>query len=478
MAIIYGNRDEVQLLPPSIEDYVDKEDPVRAYDMMIDAVDLESLGLVINSNKVGSPTYNPSAMMKLFIYGGSYGWRSSRKLERATYHNVSFMWLMGGLKPDHKTISNFRRDNKSIIKKVFKKIVRICLDINLIEGNCLFVDGTKIRGAASINNTRSKKKLEKYLLEIDNKINKLLEECEQVDNEECGSLVELEKDLHDEAKLKAKVENLLNKMEEENLSKINTTDTDISNMKGRQGSHSSYNGQIVTDELHGLIVSSDVVNDSNDLNQFSKQIENANENLGKDCNIAVGDAGYSKVDDIITTTDKGIDVIIPNQKQAAHNPKDDPFSKDKFQYDKENNQYICPEGKVLKYNRFRISRNDTEYQVSNKKDCLTCKYYGKCTQSKRGRTITRLKNEELKEILEARYASEDGQTIYGKRKEKAELPFGHMKRNLNGGYFLLRGLEGVKAEFAILASCFNITRMIRLLGGVSSMVNILKTQVA
>ncbi len=477
MAIIYGNRNEVRLLPPSVEDYVGENDPVRAYDAMLNAIDLESLGLVIDKNKVGAPTYDPSSMMKLFIYGASYGVRSSRKLERATNHNLSFMWLMKGLRPDYKTISNFRKNNKSVIKKVFKQIVRICLDLNLIEGNCLFVDGTKIRGSASISNTKSKATLEKHLTFLDDKINNLLEEFEQIDSEEHGSYVEVEKELRSKTKLKAKIESSLNKLEEENLSQVNTTDPDTIKFKGRQGMHTGYNGQVTTDELNGLIASADVVNESNDFNQFTKQIENANDNLGKDCDTAVGDAGYSKVDDIIHITDKGIDVIVPSTKQAAHNPKDDPFGKDKFKYNKENDQYICPEGKILKFSRFRISRNHTEYQ-SNAKDCLRCKYYGKCTTSKRGRIITRLKNEVLKEKLEARYASESGQVIYGKRKEKAELPFGHMKRNLNGGYFLLRGLEGVKAEFAILASCFNITRMIRLLGGVSSMVNILKTQAA
>jgi len=476
MAIRYGNRKEVMLLPPSIEDYISEDDPVRAYDVMIDAIDLESVGLVFDDNKVGPPPYDPRAMMKLFIYGGSYGWRSSRKLQRATHHNVSFMWLMGDLKPDHKTIANFRKNNKSAIKKVFKQVVRICLDIKLIEGNCLFVDGTKIRGAASINNTKSKSKLEKYLSKIDEKINKLLEEFEQIDNEESGSYVELEKELQSKTKLKAKIESSISKMKEKNISTINTTDPDAIKFKGRQGIHTGYNGQVVTDELNGLIVSADVVNESNDLNQFSNQIENANENLDTPCKTAVADAGYAKVDDIIKTTDKGIDVIVPSQKQAAHNPKDNPFDKDKFKYDSENNCYICPEGKILKYLQFKKSKNNHEYRIKKVTDCLNCKHYEKCTKSKYGRLISRLVNEELKEKLEARYSSEEGQGIYNKRKSKVELQFGHIKRNLNGGHFLLRGLEGVKAEFAILASCFNITRMIKLLGGVSSMVNILKTR--
>lgn len=93
-----------------------------------------------------------------------------------------------------------------------------------------------------------------------------------------------------------------------------------------------------------------------------------------------------------------------------------------------------------------------------------------CTTGKGGRTIIRLKEEELKEELEARYASEEGQAIYRKRKAKVELPFGHIKRNLNGGAFLVRGLAGVRAEWAIMASCFNIARMITLVGGVESLI--------
>lgn len=108
MAYRYGNRHQMTLLPKSIEDYVGADDPVRVYDAFIDAVDLEKVGIQTDPRKVGNAEYDPKAMLKLFVYGCSYGWKSSRKLERATHHNVSFMWLMGGLTPDHKTISEFR----------------------------------------------------------------------------------------------------------------------------------------------------------------------------------------------------------------------------------------------------------------------------------------------------------------------------------------------------------------------------------
>jgi transposase len=101
----------VGTIASSIEEYVGKEDPVRAYDAFVESVDLADLGIEIDEHQVGNSEYDPRAMLKLLVYGYSYGIKESRKLERATHHNLSFIWLMGGLKPDHKTIAEFRRQH-------------------------------------------------------------------------------------------------------------------------------------------------------------------------------------------------------------------------------------------------------------------------------------------------------------------------------------------------------------------------------
>lgn len=469
MAYREGNRYQVTLLPPVIEEYVGPEDPVRAYEAIVDAMDIEALGLVVDPNQVGNPAYEPKTMLKLLVYGYSYGWRSSRKLERACHHNLSFIWLMGGLKPDHKTIANFRKNNKEAISRVLKQTARICIQMDLIEGNCLFTDSTKVRGAASINQTKSKEKWEKKLAEVDKRIEELLTECEEVDEVETGSLVKAEEELRDKQKLQRKIQGLLKKIKQEGLDKINGTDTDCVKFNGRQGSHAGYSAHVTVDEKNGIIVGADVVNESNDSNQFSNQIEQAVETLQKPCQTAVADAGYSNVEDIKRTTDKAIDVIVPSQRQSLHKHEDTPFGKDKFQYDSENNQYICPQGNKLRYSHYSKKKGHYLYRMENASLCSECPHFRVCTKAKRGRAIIRLREEELREKLEARYASEEGQTIYKKRKEKVELPFGHIKRNLSCGAFLVRGLSAVKAEFSILASCFNIARMITLLGGVSGM---------
>ncbi|MCF6153588.1 MAG: transposase [Candidatus Kuenenia stuttgartiensis] len=148
MTYIVGNRDQKALLPLTIEDYVKPEDLVRAYDAFIETLDLQEMGFTINPDKAGAYEYYPMAMLKLIVYGYSYGERSSRKLERACHHNLSFIWLVSGIKPDYRTIARFRRDNKEAIKQVLKQNVKFCIELNLIEGNTLFVDGSKFRANA------------------------------------------------------------------------------------------------------------------------------------------------------------------------------------------------------------------------------------------------------------------------------------------------------------------------------------------
>jgi transposase len=420
MAYREGDRCQMNLLPPVIEEYVGPNDPVRAYDAIIEAMNIHQLGLVIDSAQVGNPAYDPKTMLKLLVYGYSYGWRSSRKLERACHHNLSFIWLTGGLKPDHKTIANFRKNNQGVLEKVLKQTARLCIKLDLIEGNCLFTDSTKIRGAASINQTQTRRGWEQKLKEVDQEIERLLQECDETDKQETGSLVEVEKELQDKQRLQGKIKGLIELMDRENLPKINGTDTDCVNFKGRQGSHSGYSAHITVDEKQGLIISADVVREAVDSDQFSNQIKQAVETLGTPCKIAVADAGYSKLPNLKETVDKDIDVIVPSQRQALHKPADAPFGKDKFRYDPENNQYFCHEGKPLKYSHYSKKKDVYVYRSREASACRECAHFGICTKSNRGRSIIRLVEEDLREKLEQRYASEEGQALYKKRKERVE----------------------------------------------------------
>jgi len=215
MAYRYGERCQIQLFPPSIEEYVSAEDPVRAYDAFVAHLNLSELGMVWDTHQVGNPEYDPRTMLKLLVYGYAYGIRSSRKLERATHHNLSFIWLMGGLKPDHKTIARFRKENREGLKKVLKQCVRFCMEMDLIEGNTLFVDGSKIRGNAAIHETWTRERCEKVLKRLDEQIESILLECEKTDAEESDrdSLVKLREALKNKEGFRAKIEGVLNRLD-------------------------------------------------------------------------------------------------------------------------------------------------------------------------------------------------------------------------------------------------------------------------
>ncbi len=466
MAYRRGNREQYTLLPPAIDEYVGEEDPVRVFDAFVEALELKELGIQLEEVKVGNSSYDPRAMLKILVYGYAYGWRSSRKLERALHHNLSFIWLAGGLKPDHKTIANFRRNNIGALKKVLKHSVRLCLDLKLIEGNTLFVDGTKIRANASIQNTWTEKRCRKVLAKSELTIAKILQECERTDKKESGSYIKLSQELSNKQGLQSKVHSIMEKIRQEERTQLNEIDPDCAKMRGRQGSHAGYNAQLVVDEKHGLIVNSDVANENNDVNQFTEQVKQANETLGEKCATACADAGYANVSNLKETVGQEIAVVVPNQKQALHHlAQDDPFGKEKFSYEEAENQYHCPMGQALRYSHYSKKKKHYLYRMQDGgRVCKACEHYGRCTTSARGRAIIRLKDERLKEELARFYNSKRGQEIYEKRKSKVELPFGHIKRNLGVGSFLLRGFEGVKGEMALLSTCFNISRMITLLG--------------
>ena len=465
MAYRYGERRQGLLFPVSVEDYVSADSPVRVYDAIIDALELESLGFEVNPHKVGCPQYHPLAMLKLLVYGYSYGVRSSRKLERECHNNISFIWLMGDMRPDHKTIAEFRRKNIKSLQNILREVARVCMALKLIEGNTLFVDGSKIRANASISNSWTKEKCQRKLKKIDNRIAEILKECEDADQREtaCGSFVRVEDELADQEALRCKVQSILSDIQQEGRSSVNTTDHDCTKIHSRQGDHAGYNGQIVVDEKHGLIVNSDVVNENNDYHQFADQINQANEVLDKKCDTACGDCGYSVVEELDKIDKQGIEVIVPSQRQAS-GKEPEPFDASNFTYDRDNDRYICPKGKILSLKNIERKRRRKVY-LGRGSTCRACEHFGTCTTNHlHGRKVTRLLKEDLRQKLERQYALPESQEIYKLRKQKVELPFGHIKHNLGVRGFLLRGLAGAKAEFSIMTSCFNITRMIRLLG--------------
>jgi len=324
------------------------------------------------------------------LYGYSYGIRSSRKLERALYHNLTFIWLSGGLKPDHKTIALFRKRNRKVLKNVFKQCVELCIKLDVIKGNTIYVDGTKIRANAGIKHTYNKRQFKAKLAALTTAINRMLNECDRVDKHEAdlGSLVKLDEQLSTAKKRKVAIEKALKEMSDEEQS-INLVDPDCKSMNSRQGSHAGYNAQATVDDENGLIVSCDVVNDSNDKHQLVSQLEQATEALGKPPKITVADKGYSQIDACHEVSKQSTQLVVPPIQYASSKVQAQEFGSSEFTYDEESNQYTCPEGHLLIAKGSPDRNKRQKYRISSPNLCLECPHFGRCTTSKKGREIHR-----------------------------------------------------------------------------------------
>ena len=251
-----------------------------------------------------------------------------------------------------------------------------------------------------MRNNWTEQRCQKSLKNIDKRIKDILLECEAADDQEKQqqSLIKMRQELEDHEALKSKVENILNELKAEKKQSTNTTDPDSKSMRTRQGPGAGYNAQMTVDEKHGLIVNSDVVSDNHDYHQFSEQVNQANEVLGKPCETACADAGYADTNSLEMAGKQGIKVVVPSQRQVSKKEVGE-FDKSRFKYDSQNDVYICPEGKVLRFygiNKIRRVRNYAAGII-----CQDCKHFGRCTKSKRdGRKISRLFKEELREKLE------------------------------------------------------------------------------
>lgn len=475
MSYKVGNRMQNTFLPNSIEDYVSEADPVRVYDAFVDALDFAQMGIPIEPFKSGADTYYPKQMIKLIVYGYSYGLRSSRKLERACQHNLSFIWLMGGLTPAYRTIARFRDNNKDAIKQILKQSVRMCIKLDLIDGNTLFIDGSVFKANAALSKTWDHERCEKALTKINEHIDKLVDEIQRLDRDEQdqGSITEVKEHLRDQEQRKQKVEAIvaeLNQRQSEcskdQTASYNTTDPESIKIHKSHKTSQGYSVQLAVDKKHGLIVHCESTDAHTDAGQLNPQIEQAAQTLEHKPQTVCSDTGYYSLKEL-TKVDPTVTVIVPNQKQVLEERYGQTprlFDKENFRYDAEHDQYICPTNKRL-YPVGIDQNKQTKAYRAHVADCLTCVHRQDCcSSSRRGRTIKRSFHESLKEQLQATYDSPQGQEIYRLRKEKAELPFGHWKRNLSAERFLLKGKAGTNAEASLLSISFNITRMITLIG--------------
>ncbi len=178
------NRNQQLLFPPSLDEYVDENNPVRAIDDYVSLLDLKRLGFNDTSNSLsGQKSYAPELLLKIYIYGYFNKIRSSRNLEKENARNVELMWLTLGLKPTYKTIADFRKDNPKALKQVFKEFILLCKGIGLIGGEIVGLDGAFLRANASKNTLIMKRTVDESIKKAESSIQEYLTTLEYSDEE-------------------------------------------------------------------------------------------------------------------------------------------------------------------------------------------------------------------------------------------------------------------------------------------------------
>ena len=467
------DRDQTILFPDTLNKYVDKENPVRFIDAFIESLNIEKLGFKhAQPNDVGRPSYDPSDILKLYVYGYLNQIRSSRKLERECHRNVEVMWLMKKLAPDFKTIADFRKDNADCIKGVFKEFVKLCMGLDLYGAKLVAIDGTKFKAVNSLDRNFNRDNLSYRLKMIDEHVSKYIREMEEEDKKEEQANSKhadlLQEKVQKLMKRKKEYEQLLCKLKESKQNEVSLVDPDCRLMKNRGRIEPCYNSHVAVDDKNHLIVDYNVTNAPADNCQLSSIAKGAKETLGVKRLDAITDKGFFNFMEIKECVDNGITPYVPEQNRhgAGYVKKTGiptrEFASDKFVYDEATDTFVCPAGNRLEFS-YLDHAHQKKMRVYRTDACFCCEFFlTKCTRYKRGRTVWRWEHAEVVEAMRERMRFEPEKLA--ERKKIVEHPFGTIKRAFNQGYLLLKGLRKTTGEVGFTMLAYNMRRVLNILG--------------
>jgi transposase len=477
------SREQASLLPARVEDYVGADNPVRAIESFVCALDLGKLGFRHadrGAEAMGQPPYDPADLLKLYLYGYINQVRSSRRLEREACRNLELIWLLKNLKPAYRTIANFRKENWQALKAVNRGFVLLVRELGLVGGAVVAIDGSFFHGDASKASIFTRKRLAEQVARLDLEIDaygKSLEdndaaEAKQPRNGDHGD----GGGSGDGADIGAKVAALmarrsraqadLARLDESGETQLSLTDPDARLLvKGGQGV-AGYNVQAVVDDKHKLIVASEVVNDSSDVHQLHAMARAAKEALDAEALQVLADEGYYSSTELKACEDAGITAYVPPLEGNGLPEKAGRFGFKKFSYDGAANVYTCPAGQSLRPMKGHWTNSSGRVEIryaSRGSICRTCQLRARCLSPKASQRIIR--RWEHEDVLERHRARMEGANdLMRRRSAIVEHPFGTLKCRAGYRHFLVRGFNKVRGEWSLMALCYNFTRVLNILG--------------
>jgi transposase len=461
------DRGQLTLLPGSLDDWVDENNPVRVIDAFVEALDLKELGFeTVEATGIGRPGYHPSTHLKLYIYGYLHRVQSSRRLEREAGRNLEVMWLLGRLAPDFKTIADFRKDNGPAIKKVCAQFVELCRRMGLLAKPSVAIDGSKFKAVNNRDKNFTQAKVERRRKQLEESVARYLSQLDTSDRQEPSETITLKKTrIKDKLeKLKSEVEKLA-AIEKQVLAspdkQISFTDPDSRSMatSGRGSGVVGYNVQTAVDTEHHLIVAHEVTNVGSDRSQLARMAEQTKTALGVEKLDAVADRGYFNGEEILACDQAGITVMLPKPMTSGAK-SEGRFGKQDFVYLCQENAYRCPAGEKLAY-RMTTEEHGQKLHRYWTNACRTCPLKAKCTKGPE-RRITRWEHEHVVEAVQERLDKNPG--AMRTRRETVEHPFGTIKMRMGATHFLMKTLPKVATEMALCVLTYNLTRVLNIVG--------------
>lgn len=460
-------REQSWMFPPTLDEMVAADHPARFVAAFVDQMDRASwveLKMPLGGDPLGAPSYNPRALLSVWLYGFMTGVRSCRKLEAACRDQLPFLWLSGCQQPDHNTLWRFYQDHRAQMRQLFRRTVRTAVRMGLVDLAVQAVDGTKIAGNAAKERTYDQAGLQRLLERTEQAIAELEAQNATGGDPPPPRLPEALATAH---ALREQVQAALEEVTAQDGPKHrNLTDPDAQLMKGRHGFVAGYNAQAMVSPLApqvagrtGLVITAIEVSVSPaDQAQLVPMIAQAHANVGCPAELTLADGGYHSGDNLAACAGAQYPVAMPESHRRAPEAPD-PYHKDAFVYDEQTDTYTCPQGQRLRFvgEKHAQGRPVARVYRASRAICLGCPAFGTCTKDRRhGRMLHSGPQEVALRTHRAWMATQAAKTAYRQRKQLPEPVFGILKQQQDARRFLLRGLQGVRAEWSLLATAFNL----------------------
>jgi transposase/macrodomain Ter protein organizer (MatP/YcbG family) len=461
------DRSQSTLFPERLEDWIEEDNPVRVIEIFVNELDLGGLGFGgVAPEITGRPSYHPSVLLKLYIYGYLNRVQSSRRLEREAGRNVEVMWLTCRLVPDHKTIADFRKDCGSAIQQVCVRFVELCRQMGLLTTASVAIDGSKFKAVNTRDKNFTRGKVERRRAQLEESVARYLAQLDTADRQEPSEelaaktahlrekLVKLEGEMQ---RLAAMEKSMLASPDQQ----ISLTDPDSRSMatSGRGSGVVGYNVQVAVDTDHHLIIAHEVTNTGSDRAQLANIASRAKDALGVDKLEAVADRGYYSGEEILACDKAGIGVTLPKPMTSGLEARGR-FGKQDFVYLGDEDVYRCPAGEKLSYH-YTNEEDGQQLRRYWTNACRDCALKAHCTTGKE-RRITRWEHEHVLEAVQSRL--DRNPQAMRQRRETVEHPFGTLKMRMGATHFLMKRLPKVATEMALHVLAYNLTRVMNIMG--------------